>query len=77
VSEAGGIEEGGIDREEMARMMERLNGIKRTIEEMGAVAREGIAALDSHVVSDHPDLSDLGDELRNVYGGAFDDDPPT
>lgn len=69
--------EGGIDREEMARMMERLNGLKRTIEEMGAVAREGIAALDSHVVAEHPDLGDLGDELRNVYGDAFPEDPPT
>lgn len=69
-------EDGGIDREEMARLMERLGGLKRTIEEMSAVAREGIAALDSHVVAEHPDLSGLGDELRNVYGNAFEDDPP-
>jgi hypothetical protein len=68
--------EGGLDREEVARLTERLNGLKHTIEEMAAVAREGIAALDSHVVAEHPDLGDLGDELRNVYGAAFEDDPP-
>lgn len=69
-------ENGGIDREEMARVMERLANLRRTMEEMGAAAREGIAALDSHVVAEHPDLGDLGDELRNIYGTAFDDDPP-
>lgn len=66
----------GLDRDQMAQLTERLKGIARLSDEMAAVAREGISALDSHVVAEHPDLGDLGDELRNVYGGAFEDDPP-
>lgn len=66
--------EGGIDREEIASLTERLRKIAEISKELGDVAREATGAIDDHVVADHPDLDDLSHELRNVYGNAFDDD---
>lgn len=64
-----------FDREEAARLTERLRGLKRMLKEMSALAAEGITVIDSYVIAEHPDLDDLGHELRNVYGGAFDNPP--
>jgi hypothetical protein len=65
--------EPGIDRAALDDLTDRLRGLKGMAEELGHIAREGIAVMDAFVVDDHPDLDDLGHELRNVYGSAFDD----
>jgi hypothetical protein len=66
-------EERRIDPAEIAELTARLHALTRMSKEMGAIAREGTAAIDEFVVAEHPDLSGLGDEMRNVYPDAFDD----
>jgi hypothetical protein len=64
---------GGFDREELARLTERLKGLRHMLEVLSAVARQGIAATDGHVIAEHPELDDLNRELDNTYPTAFDD----
>lgn len=61
------------DRSRAGYQSERARALTEVATAMWTVSRRLTAGLDRYVVSTHPDLAALDEELDNTYPTAFDD----